>query len=305
MRALLAEGRRARCLVRDDVRALEGLEVERVRGDVGDPESLRRAFDGVDTVFHLAAKISIAGDPDGVVARTNVEGVRNVVDAAASCGVRRLVHFGSIHARHDTGGGRPIDEASPDADDPRLPAYDRSKAAGEREALAGCGRGLVVVVVEPTAVVGPFDFKPSAMGSVLVAMAKGRIPALVSGGFDWVDARDVARGAIAAERRGRAGERYLLTGHRKSVREVAEAVHAAGGAPPPRLTTPWIVARLAAPFALAWARLTGADPTMTPESIRALVTHRAIDRSKAERELAYRPRPFEETIADTLRWFRA
>jgi dihydroflavonol-4-reductase len=294
-----------RCVVREDVRALEGLHVEAVRGDVGDRASLERAFAGAGTVFHLAARISIVGSEEGAVERTNVDGVRNVVEACRAAGVSRLVHFSSIHALHDRGDGDVIDEDSDPADLETLPAYDRSKAAGERIVREAVARGFNAVIVNPTAIVGPHDEKPSRMGRVLLDLAKGRLPALVNGGYNWVDARDVARGAIAAEQKGNAGERYLLSGTWKPIADVAAIVHACGGAAPPRLTVPLGVAAALAPIALLIAQGLGAEPLFTPDSIRALRCHREIVPRRSIAELGWSPRPIETTIADTLAWFRA
>lgn len=305
VRALLDEGRPVRCLVRDDVRALEGLRVELARGDVSDVESLKRAFDGARTVFHLAARISIVGSQGGAVERTNVDGVRNVVEACRARGVSRLVHFSSIHALHDRGDGDAIDEDSDSAEREDLPAYDRSKAAGEKIVREAVARGFNAVIVNPTAILGPHDEKPSRMGRVLLGLATRRMPALVNGGYNWVDARDVARGAMAAESRGRAGERYLLSGTWKSIGEVARIVQSCGGRRPPRVTLPLFVAAAVAPAALLGARLIGAEPLFTPESIRALRHHRHVIPRNAIADLGWAPRPIEVTIADTLAWFRA
>lgn len=305
VRALLADGRRVRAVVRDDRRAMEGLPVEVVRADVLDPESLSRAFDGATTVFHLAARISLMGDPDGRVASTNVTGPRNVVAACRACGVGRLIHFSSIHALHDDGSGPPLDEDAPPADAPGLPAYDRSKAAGQREVLAAAGNGLDAVIVQPSGVIGPHDFKPSRMGRVLLALARGRMPGLVAGGFSWVDARDVAAAAIAAESRGRAGAAYLVSGPWRSVTDVARIAAGWAGVRPPRLVVPLPIARALAPFAEIWGRASGREPLFTRESLRPLDTHRHVRWTRAEADLDHRPRPVEETIVDTLEWFRS
>ena len=142
------------------------------------------------------------------------------------------------------------------------------------------------------------------MGELLLDLYRGRLPALVRGGFDWVDARDVARGALAAEERGRRGERYLLSGHWASARELAALVASLGGAGPPRWTCPMAVARLAAPPATWLARIAGTRPLFTPAALEALRWNRCISSEKAERELGFAPRPLVETVADTLQWFR-
>jgi dihydroflavonol-4-reductase len=304
VRRLLDEGVRVRALVRDDMRALAGLDVEIVRGDLSDAEGLSRAFQGTEVVFHFAGGISISGDPDGSVMRTNVLGTRNVVGAAVAARVSRIVHVSSIHALADPGPGGTVDESAPPAESEGTPAYDRSKAAGEREILAGISRGLPGVILNPAASIGPYDFKPSRMGRVLLDLARGRTPALVEGGFAWVDTRDVASAAIAAARCGVPGERYVLAGPWRPVRDVASIVASRTGRHPPRVVLPLRLAALAVPVAGVAARALGREPLFTHESLRALDGHRTVSSAKAAAALAFSPRPLEETIADTLDWFR-
>lgn len=303
-RALLERGRRLRLTVREDVRALEGLTAETVRADICDPDSLGRAFDGAEVVYHLAGRISIEGAEGGLVKRVNVLGTRNVVEACLRCGVRRLVHFSSIQAFCQDPLDEPLDETRGPARGNSLPAYDLSKAGGEREIRAGLERGLDAVVVNPTCVLGPCDYKPSRMGDTVLRLAQRRFPALVEGGFDFVDVRDVAFGAIAAEERGRTGENYLLGGEWHSVRELALLVEELSGARAPRFAAPLWLARLGAPFIEAYSKITRTRPLFTGESLAALRSNRHISHEKATRELGYRPRPLRDTIADTVRWFR-
>lgn len=303
VRALLDHGAHVRALVRNDSRAVAGLPVETVYADLFDPDSLRRAFTGTEVVFHLAGRISISGPQQGAVETTNVIGTRHVARACLDAGARRLVHFSSIHALAAKPRHAIIDEtrgpAGPDA-----PAYDRTKAAGEREALAAMTHGLDVVILNPTAVIGPHDYKPSAMGQVILDLCRRRLPALVTGGFNWVDARDVAQAAVAAAERGRPGERYLLGGEWRSLVGLARAIEQTSGVPAPPWLVPMTLARLAAPFAELWAHASNRRPLFTRESLLALRNHRLIRHDKAQRELDYHPRPLTETIRDTVAWFR-
>jgi dihydroflavonol-4-reductase len=304
VRALLAGGRRVRALVRNDTRPLEGLDVERVPGDVLRPETLAPALEGVDVVYHLAGIITIEGDPDGRVWQTNVEGVKNVAAACLAAKVRRLVHFSSIHAFRQPPLLEPLDETRPLVEGEQEMAYDRTKAAGHREILAAVQRGLDAVIVHPTAVLGPIDFKPSAMGQVLLGLYHRRLPALVDGGFDWVDVRDVVAGALAAEEKGRTGQNYLLSGAWRSVKELADLVAEVTGMRSPRFTSPMWLARVGAPFLGGWARMTGHRPLYTADSLRALRSNRRISSDKARGELGYSSRPLRDTIADAFEWFR-
>ncbi|MDP2305594.1 MAG: NAD-dependent epimerase/dehydratase family protein [Pseudomonadota bacterium] len=304
VRALLAGGRRVRALVhREDAGALKGLPIEQAAGDVLDPRSLRAAFDGAEVVYHLAARISIVSGDAEEVFRVNVEGPRNVVAACLDAGVRRLVHFSSIHAVSHLPVDGPVDELRALTDHPDAPPYDRSKAAGQREILAGVARGLDAVIVNPTGVLGPFDFQPSRMGRLLLNIRSGRLPVIVEGGFDWVDVRDVVAGALAAERRGRTGEHYLLAGHWQSIAQVGALVAHVASVPAPRFVCPMWAARAVAPLAELASQMLGQDPLLSSIGLHAMRNHRYVTREKAERELGYSARPTLETIADTLRWF--
>jgi dihydroflavonol-4-reductase len=303
VRALLAEGRRVRCLVRRDRRALEGLPVEMVEGEIFDPEALRRLLAGAGTLFHLAGRISVAGAEHGLVERTNADGVRSVVRACLSAGIRRLVHVSSIHAFATDPDGGIIDETRPLALGPQDMPYDRSKAHGQLAVLEGVQSGLDAVIVNPGAIVGPYDFKPSRMGEVFLDIYHRRLPALLDGGYNWVDARDVAAGALAAERRGRTGECYLLTGHWVHICEVSALIARLTGRRTPTWATPLWLAMLASYGSLAWGRLRGKTLKFTPGAVRSIQMHRHISHAKATRELGYQPRPFEQTVRDTLAWF--
>lgn len=304
VRALLAEGRPVRTLVYRDTAALEGLDVMRCPGSILDKPSLEKAFAGADVVYHLAAVITLKSTPDPEAHRVNVEGTRNVVEACKTCGVRRLVHFSSIHAFSPHPLDEMVDEARPLCNGPRLLPYDRSKAEGERVVAEAIRGGLDAVVVNPTGVIGPVDFKPSAMGQVLLDLYYRRLPALVDGGFNWVDVRDVVAGAMAAERRGTAGQRYLLAGHYRKLRQIAELVEQATGVRVPRLVVPIAVARLGVPFAVLQSWVTGGQPKFTFASLHALQHHQQVDCGRACEELGYAPRPFDETVTDSIAWFR-
>jgi len=303
VRALLDDGRTVRAINRQRSRALDGLDIEFVSADVLDADAMRRALEGVDVVYHLAALISIAGDPDGTVRATNVDGVRNTATAALHADVRRFVHCSSIHA-FDLEHPGVITESSARAVRADLPAYSRSKAAGEIELLKAVDAGLDAVITNLTGVLGPFDFAPSHIGAVLLALARRRLPALVAGGFDWVDARDAAAGMIAAEVKGRTGERYLLGGYRQSMVDLAALAERATGVRAPRGVVPLWLARATSPAGLWWARWRGNEPLFTPESLRALAADPTVSWVKATRELGYEPRPTQETVDDVYAWFR-
>lgn len=304
VRALLQEGRAVRVLARSDRRAFGGLDVQVVEGDISDPRALRAFIDGAETVFHLAGRISIAGAEGGLVDRTNVQGVRNVLDACRDAGVRRLVHCSSIHAFDTHPVDQVIDETRALALGPHQAPYDRSKAEGQQLVLDAARRGLDAVVINPSAVVGPYDFKLSRMGSVFLDVYHGRFPMLIDGGYNWVDARDVARGALLAEKKGRAGESYLLSGNWVHICDVSRLIGRFTGRKTTTVAAPLWLASAASWFSLGWGRLRGVTPKFTPAAIVALQSHRRISHEKASAELGYEPRDFEQTVRDTMEWFR-
>lgn len=303
VRALLERGHRVRALVRDGTAAVHGLDVECVRGSVEDRASLDAAMRGVSDVYHLAAIISILGDRGGALTRVNVEGVRAVARAARHAGVRRMIHMSSCHAFDLDWGPGAIDETvpRPKATDP---FYNRSKALGEAALREEIAAGLDAVIVNPTGVIGPFDFGPSRMGRFFLALARGRLPGLIEGGFDFVDVRDLAATTIAAAERGRTGENYLVGGAYVAVREVARTAAGVLGLPVPRLVSPMWLARVGAPVMDAFGRATGREPLYTSESLHALRAGR-INSDRAKAELGHAPRPLGDTIRDVYAWFEA
>ncbi len=303
VRALINEGRSTRCLVHVNCQAVDGLDIERFQGDVRDLESLCRAFQGADVVYHLAASISLSMADWPMLEAINVTGTRNVVEACLRTGVRRLVHFSSIHALVQEPLTIPVDESRPLVESRHCPPYDRSKAAAEREVRRGMEKGLNAVIIYPTAIIGPYDYQLSYFGEALLAMAQRRLPALVTGGFDWVDVRDVVAGALLAEEKAPAGASYLLSGHWVSMCDIAAMVKEITGIATSRMVCPLWLARIGAPFIKVISQLNGKRPLYTSVSLRALKSNRHISHERATRELGYEPRPFRETLVDTLRWF--
>jgi dihydroflavonol-4-reductase len=229
--------------------------------------------------------------------------VRNVVQACLQTGVKRLVHFSSIHAIQQEPLDAPLDETRPRVNGSKIAPYDRSKALGEIAVRKGIEQGLDAVILNPTAIFGPYDFRPSFFGEALIHMTNGDLPALVPGGFDWVDARDVAAGAIRAAETAPTGESYLLSGHWRSVRDIAALVSEISGRPAPKLSLPTWVAYLGAPIMALHAKLTNQRPLYTGVSLAALKSNPHISHAKASQDLGYQPRPFRDTIENTLSWF--
>jgi dihydroflavonol-4-reductase len=311
VRLLLDQGRQVRALVHHDRRALDGLDVEAVSADVRDQPSLEKAMLGVELVYHLAGSISLMMDSGRQVTAINQLGTRNVVAACLHSKVPRLMHFSSIEAVRQQPLDQPLDENRPLIDEVRtpgelklIPPYDVSKAQGEREVRAGIAAGLDAVIIRPTAMLGPYDFKPSYLGQALIQLANGQIPALVRGGFNWVDVRDVAAGAIRAAQTASSGACYILGGHWHTIREVAGLAASFTRRAAPLIAVPLWLADLFAPIMLKLARLNGSQPIYTRVTLTALRANRTVSSARAAQELGYTSRPLEHTVRDALTWFQ-
>src|SRR6266540_3318633 len=300
-RELVARGHEVRALVRpgSDLAPLAGLAVEVARGDVLDAASLSAALAGRDAVVHAAGLARIGGDPEATRA-VNVRGTELVLGAALEAGVARAVHTSSTSVMGGTRAPALLDEATPGNAASLGIGYFATKLAAEHAALALAARGLALVVVRPSFVLGPGDTHGSS-ASLVIALARRRIPAYVEGGASFCDVRDVAAGHAAALERGRAGEVYVLGGHNLGMGEMFARTCALAGVPAPR--------RLPVPVGLAfagaqevYARLAGRRPGMTRELVRAAALYTFASSARAQRELGYVIRPFEEMVADTLRF---
>jgi len=276
---------------------------ESIVGDVRDAGTCRRLCHGAEIVFHLAARISIDGDPDGSVWSTNVSGTRAVLEASLESGVRRVIHFSSIHALDQAPQGETLREDRPPVGGDGL-AYDRSKAGAEAVVQEFVSRGLDVVTMNPTAIIGPADYRPSRTGELFIALHEGTLPSLVDGGFDWVDVRDVVAASIAAIEHGRTGERYILSVHWRSMADLAGIAEAVTGVRGPRVTTPLWLAELALPLIRLYSRVSGTPPLYTADSLRIIrESNRNVHSDRAAAELGFRARPTEESVRDLYTWF--
>jgi dihydroflavonol-4-reductase len=305
IRKLLEQGEKVRALVwRDeDTTPIKDLGVEQVEGDVLDSASLQPAMRGVDSVYHLAGIISIMPGKNPLVWKVNVEGTRNVVEAARHSRVRRLVYTSSIHAIGRAPGGVEMDESLGYDQDNPYGEYDRSKAAASLEVQNAVSEGLDAVIVCPTGVIGPYDFRGSELGEVIRSASEARTMFFVEGAYDFVDVRDVADGMIAAHSHGRCGESYILGGNRISVRYMLETVREVTGKAFASIKIPFSLAEFAAKFTPWYYQRTRSKPRFTPYSLEVLQSNSNISHAKAARELGFNPRPAMETIADTVRWF--
>jgi dihydroflavonol-4-reductase len=306
VRKLLERGEKVRALLlpNESRESIKDLEVETMEGDVLDLDSLFEPMRGIRGIFHLAGIISIMPGPDPFVRHVNVDGTKNVLKAAKETGVERVVYISSIHAIKRVEEGI-IDESIPyDMANP-YGAYDRSKAEATLEVLNSAQDGLDAVVVCPTGVIGPYDYRGSMMGSVIHDAAAAKPSFYVDGAYDFVDVRDVANGLISAAENGKRGESYILSGNKISVRYLLETVREITGRHFFQFKIPFDLAKFAALFTPMYYRLAHATPRFTPYSLEVLKSNSNISHAKATRELGYKPRSVYESISDTVKWFLA
>ncbi|MBI2460513.1 MAG: NAD-dependent epimerase/dehydratase family protein [Candidatus Rokubacteria bacterium] len=309
VRELLAEEEAVRVLARptSDRRAIEGLPVEVAVGDLLDPASLPAALRGCRVLYHVAADYRLFAREPALLYRTNVEGTRALLQAALDLGVERVVYTSSVGTLGLPGDGRPGTETTPVRLEEMVGDYKRSKFLAEREAEAFAARGLGVVIVNPSAPVGPWDVKPTPTGRMIVDYLRRRMFGYLATGLNLVHVRDVARGHLLAARIGRAGERYIL-GHAAGnlwLREIFQRLAAVSGIPAPRRRIPYWVAFGSAAVCGLGARLTGRGPLASRTAVRMAAKPMFFDPGKAVRELGLPQTPVDEALREAVEWFRA
>ncbi len=302
-RELLKQGYNVKVLIRNDSDALKGLDLELIKGDVTDKESLQKLIEGADVVFHLAAIISINRRQKHLLPAINIEGTRNISEICLENNVKRFIHFSSVHALNQYPLDKPLTEENPLAGNNTY-AYDRSKAEAEKIILNACEKGLNAIILNPTSVIGVNDYKPSLLGQAVLKIANGKLPALIPGGFDWVDVRDVVQGSISVIKKGRAGERYLLSGHWRTMKDLSSEINKYTGRKNP-IKIPTFSAKIGLPFIRLYGKIKNEAPLYTNESLNILkYSNKNVSHSKAAEELDYTTHPFSETIKDTVEWFK-
>ena len=305
VRELLADGHAVRVLARrgGDRRALEGASVQIVEGDLLDTASLRTAVAGARHVYHVAADYRLWAPDLRVLYRANVDGTRHLLAAAAEAGAERIVYTSTVGAVGIPKDGTPGDETTAVSLADMVGAYKATKFLAERVADEFAARGAPVVIVNPSAPVGPWDVKPTPTGQMIVDFLDGKMIGSVDTGLNIVHVRDVARGHILAAQKGRVGERYIL-GHRNlSLLEIFRMLSVLTGVPAPRFRVPYAVAWLAAAGMEGLSRLTGRPPQVSLTAVRMARKRMYFSAEKAIRELGLPQTSAETALADAVGWF--
>jgi len=303
-RRLVKEGHKVKVLIHEDKDDLASIGVEMIQGNLLDLTSLEHLCQSTEMVFHLAAKISIDEREKDLVYRTNFIGTQNLIKAAIAAGIKKFIHFSTIHALDPFPPDLELDETRPFIVQTHM-IYEQSKTESEKLVLESVKAGLNAVIITPTAIIGPYDHKPSFLGQALIKMYTNSLPMLVPGGYNWVDVRDVVDCAITAAEKGRIGERYLASGHYLSLKDLSKLISKVSGNKTPSFTGPTIIAKIGLPFIALYAKLRNEDPLYTSNSLEILKnSNRSISHAKASRELNYQPRSLEDTLRDTFDWFK-
>ena len=305
-RQLLARKESVRVLLRptSQNRAIADLPLEYVTGDLRDPASLDRAMNGVRRVFHVAADYRLWARRPKEIYESNVTGTKNVLEAAKRAGVEQFIYTSTV--------------ATVAVDRPQLPNeatesqlgemvghYKRSKWLAEKEALNAAKRGLPLIVVMPTTPVGPWDWKPTPTGKIILDFLNGKMPGYVETGLNFVGVEDCAAGHLLAAEKGKIGERYLLGAENLTLKQVLDELEKITGLPAPRLKIPHGLALGAAYVETAFSRLVGREPQIPVEGVKIARHLMFVDCSRGQRELGFRPGPVAAALERAVRWYEA
>jgi dihydroflavonol-4-reductase len=301
-RVLRERGYPVRALVRAGSR-VDALDVEPMTGDLRDADSLGRAVAGCGLVFHVAADYRLWAKEPSELYRSNVDGTRNVLEAARQAGVERVVYTSTVGCIGVPDGGignedLPVSLADMAGD------YKRSKFLAEQVALEFARRGLPVVIVNPTAPVGDHDVKPTPTGKIVVDFLNGDMPAFIDTGLNVVDVRDIAEGHWLACERGRQGERYILGSENLTLAQILRQLAQITGRRAPTTRLPYALAWCAGACSTAWAGVTGTPPRIPMEAVRMARKKMWVTHEKARRELGFAPGPARQALARAVEWFQ-
>jgi dihydroflavonol-4-reductase len=294
-----------RVLVRptSNLKALEGIAVETIEGDLRDAASLDRAVSGVERVFHVAADYRLWTRHPEEIYESNVEGTRRLLHASKQARVERVVYTSTVATIAVPRRGALPNEATTATIEEMIGHYKKSKFMAEQVAIEAASAGAPVVIVNPTAPVGPGDWKPTPTGKIILDFLNGRMPAYVDTGLNMVPVEDVAAGHLLAAAKGRAGERYILGGCNMTLKQILDALAPISGRPAPRLRLPHAVALAAGYADEFFSRIAGREPKIPVEGVKMSRHRMFVETDKAQRELGYTPTSVEAALERAVRWY--
>ena len=306
IRELSKQDYKIRCIDFDgDYRAYEGFDVEVIKGDITNKDSLRSVFKNVDIVFHTAALINLDRRYEKQIRQVNVEGTRNVCEAAVKAGVKKLIHFSSVDAFYRFPIEEPLLESRSLIDDPNAVPYDLSKADGQKIVLKFCEKDLDASIIHPTSIVGPNDFKPGLPMQEMVNLANGKRKLVPNWGYNFVDVRDLCITAISAVKLGRTGQNYIVGGEYHLYSYIAKLMKQQLGRTILLATIPNFVSYLGLPYEYIKSLITRKPRVLTIDTLHTGKTgNKVVPSTLAREELGHNPRPLEETIYDMVSFFQ-
>lgn len=306
VRELLGKGKKIRAVLLpgEDSTSLQGLDIEKVEADIRFPASLKKALEGAEIVIHCAGVISILSGQKAQLFQVNVLGTKNIVDICLEKKIKRLVYVSSLHAFSEPEKGITINELRPFDPENISGDYSKSKSLASLEVLKGIKQGLDAVIVCPSGIIGPYDYRLSEMGKLISDFSQGKIKAYIEGSYDFVDVRDVAKGIVLACEKGVKGESYILSGEQISVKEILEYLEEISGIKGPSVKIPFHIARMFGLLNSFYCRIVKSQPLFTPFSLDVLASNSLVTSQKAQDSLGYTFRPIRESIKDTFQWFK-
>ena len=293
------------CLARpeSEKKFLMELGVKIVEGDLRNPESLEQALEGAEILFHVAADYRLwAKNPEELV-QSNVQGTKNILEAAKGAGVKKVVYTSSVSAvgRPENGSGDETMEPSPDH---LIGPYKQSKYFAELEARRFAREGLHVVIVNPSTPVGSHDVKPTPTGKMVLDFLRGKMPAYLDTGLNLVDVEDVAEGHLLALEKGKSGERYILGNKNLTLKDILGKLAEISGKPAPKIKIPYWVAYAAGAFSTAWAEISGRPPEIPLDGVKMAHETMYYRADKAIKELGFPQTPVEKALEKAVGFFR-
>jgi len=306
IRQLLKRSRKVRAFLRSssDISILGDLDIEKVTGNILDTGSMVKTFKGVDTVYHLAAMITILSGENRLLREINLEGTRNVLKACLKAGVGKLVYTSSIHALKEPPEGITINENMPYDPENLRGEYDRSKAQASIEVMEAGKRDIHTVILCPTGTLGPYDWRLSPITNTFLNFYNGKMNMGINGAFDFVDVRDVAEGHIMAAEKAETGENFILSGERVTMKRMFGILEEITSVKGPSIYVPTLLAKAYCFFTPLYYRMSKKTPTFTNYSINTLQGNSFVSHRKASKKLGYKARSVKESIGDTFKWFR-
>src|SRR5229473_309296 len=305
-RQLVARGDSVRVLLRASStnRAIADLSLEYVTGDLRDPASLDRAMKGVQRIFHVAADYRLWAKRSKDIYDSNVGGTKNLLEAAKRAGVEQLIYTSTVATIAVDRSQLPNESTDAKLQE-MVGHYKRSKWMAEREALNAAKSGLPVIVAMPTTPVGPWDWKPTPTGKIILDFLNGKMPGYVETGLNFVGVEECAAGHLLVAEKGKVGERYLLGGENLTLKQLLDALAGITGLPAPKLKIPHALALGVAYAETAFSRLIGKEPQIPVEGVKIAQHRMFVDCARARRELGFHAAPVAAALERAVRWYEA